>query len=373
MKQIFLISALLLLCMTSCKKDEQTQPVDLTRSQVGWAVGANHDGYASLLYTADGGATWERQGNSTLFAQTHLAYVYPYDEQMAFVGGYREDARIALFKTTDGGRTWVPKGENLGSGAIYGFTPISKTGLLACGSVVKNEKNYPAIFQSMDQGDTWSVIYTMDEEENRMLEAIITDYQGNIIALGGGGAGGGLNVYSSDAGKTWKKGIIGAADEVGGVIDASSSANAATLFAAGTEESLSINRSTDFGRTWTLVYTHFSLHMNGVHALNDREIWVAADDMGIYHSTDGGDHWQHEQFKTAGANSEGVSLNILMGVRFLANGQVGCMCGYTGDADHNISGVIIRTVNGGKDWSRQNIPACGGLRRIFFVSTNTRI
>ncbi len=69
---------------------------------VGWAVGAAVDGYGTIIYTADGGQTWVRQGSAEEIPPANLNGVAAIDTQNAWVAG----ADGVILRTTDAGQTW---------------------------------------------------------------------------------------------------------------------------------------------------------------------------------------------------------------------------------------------------------------------------
>ena len=81
----------------------------------GWAVGAGDSGYGTILYTADAGRSWTRQGSPSMVPDVRLKDVFAVDDQICWVGGEADTLRgtTVILYTKDGGATWSNQGSSL--------------------------------------------------------------------------------------------------------------------------------------------------------------------------------------------------------------------------------------------------------------------
>lgn len=127
-----------------------TTPEDIAR--IAWAVGnADTTGYASILKTTDGGATWLRQGiGQTTLRGIDLIDVHALDAQHAWAVGTKN----TIVHTTDGGATWMSVS-----------TPLTtELGLLSIdiinGTHIYVTGEQGTVVRSTNAGSTWSLCDT---------------------------------------------------------------------------------------------------------------------------------------------------------------------------------------------------------------------
>ena len=117
---------------------------------VGWAAGDNDSGYATILYTTNGGATWVRQGSTTDIADVSLGCVAAVDDNTAWAGGSTMQGYSTIYHTTNGGATWSRQGDPDTVGNVE-LVEIS-----ACNrDVVWIGGGKGVVLRTIDGGQTW--------------------------------------------------------------------------------------------------------------------------------------------------------------------------------------------------------------------------
>jgi photosystem II stability/assembly factor-like uncharacterized protein len=190
---IILASALFISACSST-----TTPVDSAR--IAWAVGncAPADtGYASILKTTDGGATWSRQGvGQASLLGIDLADVKAIDAQHVWAVG----TKSTIVHTTDGGATWM---------AVA--TPLtSQVGLLSIDIVngthiyVTGEKS--TVLRSTNAGATWSLCDTTGFD-GAMIQGVHAITADRVMICGGisvdNDVARGFNRITTNGGASW--------------------------------------------------------------------------------------------------------------------------------------------------------------------------
>jgi photosystem II stability/assembly factor-like uncharacterized protein len=111
MKQTLMKTAIVILIalMTGCGEDNDTT------KYTGWAIGANVEGYGTIIHTEDSGKTWVRQGDASSIPDVFIEDVSAVDAQHAWVvGDGAPEGNSTSFGTIlyseDGGKNWVRQG-----------------------------------------------------------------------------------------------------------------------------------------------------------------------------------------------------------------------------------------------------------------------
>lgn len=129
--------------------DTLFQGVTTTDGYHVWATGGNKDDYPTILYSADGGVSWTRQGTaeSDVARVDHIIGISAADNKKLWaVGGGTEVGNVVL-ATTDGGATWVMV-NNSGLGDGNEISAVDATTVWAA------MDNF--VQRSVDGGATWS-------------------------------------------------------------------------------------------------------------------------------------------------------------------------------------------------------------------------
>jgi len=164
--------------------------------RTGWAIGQDETGTAAIVHTADGGLTWEVQGDSATWTGSTGNDISAVDDQTAWaaLGSSITETNGEILHTIDGGATWasqtIPSGL---TGGIKGIKGLSRDEAWAAslGGV---------ILHTEDGGSTWNIVPN---------PTIPITQVNRIDAMGGDvwiadSAPGGAMVHTQDGGVTWR-------------------------------------------------------------------------------------------------------------------------------------------------------------------------
>jgi photosystem II stability/assembly factor-like uncharacterized protein len=154
--QAFLLLAIvsgMFLIPFGCKhKDNETEPAP-AKAKYAWVVG-NKDStdYGMILFTPDGGDTWQRQGEGSAALQGIDLYgVWAVDTSTVWAVG----SGNTVLKTTDGGISWV---------RITGLPTPATTAMLSISIAGSKDVwisgGHGTVLNSKDGGSTWTVFDT---------------------------------------------------------------------------------------------------------------------------------------------------------------------------------------------------------------------
>jgi photosystem II stability/assembly factor-like uncharacterized protein len=151
----------------------------------GWIVGSasRRDVVVDslLIYTDDGGASWQRQRVPTRRELIHLDFVG--DKRGWIVG-----ASGTILYTADGGETWTPQRSGTTATLYHVDFRTERTGWAV------GERS--TILRTIDGGETWSAVIV--PVRNTLLSVqFVDDNEGWIVGRGG------VILRSSDGGRTW--------------------------------------------------------------------------------------------------------------------------------------------------------------------------
>ena len=140
----------------------------------GWAVNSN----GHILFTADGGATWQRQHSTR---GIYLRCVGFANDQVGWVGTLSERER--LLHTTDGGATWLAV-EGLPAGppvAVCGLSVVDENVVYASGSNFTDKPT--GVLKTVDGGATWTA-KEMSEHATMLVDIFFRDEQHGFVVGG---------------------------------------------------------------------------------------------------------------------------------------------------------------------------------------------
>lgn len=151
----------------------------------GWVVGSiSRDDVvvdSLVLYTNDGGATWQRQRVPTKEELIHLDFVSDKRGWMVGDGG-------TILSTSDGGETWTPQNSNVKATLYHVDFRNDRIGW----AVGKQG----TILRTTDGGETWFTVEPL--VRNTLLSVqFVNENEGWIVGRGG------VILRSEDAGATW--------------------------------------------------------------------------------------------------------------------------------------------------------------------------
>ena len=123
--------------------------------RVGWAIGWDEKYTAAIAHTADGGLTWQAQGDLSAWTGVQGNDISAVDDQTAWAAlgsGGPGDASAAILHTTDGGATWVTQTIPVGlSGGMKSVKGLSRGEAWAASLT-------GTILHTIDGGNTWNVV-----------------------------------------------------------------------------------------------------------------------------------------------------------------------------------------------------------------------
>ncbi len=187
MKRLCLIIVSIFLMM-SCSDDISTSP-----GKIGWTIGHRPDRTAAILFTDNGGQSWEEQGDPTLWKGMDGEDISAVDEWTAWAAVGNE-GKGAILHTSDGGFTWkiqpFPEGVEDEVKGVKGLSRDVAWAVTLSGIVMRTG----------DGGETWTVIPHENvpiKQVNRM------DAKGEDIWIADFGNATSM-IHSPDFGKTWR-------------------------------------------------------------------------------------------------------------------------------------------------------------------------
>jgi len=278
----------------------------------GWFGG----GYGTIYHTTDGGETWEVQRKEEKVRDIRSLYFI--DSQRGWATG---ENGLIIF-TTDGGKNWnnyVILREKVDYDFIY-FDEDNTGWLLS--------PRY--LFKSTDGGIVWKGVDIPDSTDQLKDMAILDD--GYAYAVG-------LNaaiIKTTDEGSSWKY-VTSGTESGEDIVNIK-------FFDKNNWVRLNWNRkiqkTSDGGKNWTVISNNPFFSKNIIF-YNKELFWATAYDgfrSRIYHSTDGGKSWVvQKKFENV------VPKKILF-----INSKKGFIVGRY-NYRMNFRGVIIRTIDGGKN------------------------
>lgn len=236
----------------------------------GWAVGR----WGSVLHTADGGKTWEKQSSGVNYTLSSVSFV---DEK----NGWAVGDRGTILHTADGGKTW----EKQKSPVTYFLMGISFA-TKDQGWIVTERTN---ILHTEDGGKTWAVQF---KDQDFILKSVSFCDERNGWAVGEYG----FVYHTADGGKTWahQAGEFGFSEETGEVVGGHYlfdivAVNPKTAWVVGIDGHVA--KTVDAGKTWRKQMTGVpKTHLFGV-SVGEKGVLIAGDGV-LLRTTDGGATWQ---------------------------------------------------------------------------------
>ncbi len=310
----------------------------------GWAAGRAAGGYGTLLYTANGGADWSRQGDTNTLANADLNGVAAVDAQTAWAVGVNAGGYSAIYLTTNAGLTWLRQGSRETVGDFY----LDK--VVTCGrDVVWASGADGVVLRTADGGRTW---------QNRSPTGF-TNYLQGLTALDADHAwaaghkqdGYAPILHTTNGGLTWVRQSGGDATNMDNILGIAA-ADALRLWAVGfhgVSEGMVIG-STDGGATWQTQYNAL-YHANELSVVDASRVFVAIDSY-VVGTRDGGRSWRQ-----VGTLSTAYAT---MGICCPDGSNVWAV------SDNWGGGFIYRFPAGGDEWIEQT-PA-GGVAGLSFIS-----
>lgn len=352
---MILVGSALILSISAiygCKKDDKEDPpVPVPQETHGWISGGIANGFGTILYTNDG-ETWIRQGDSTTIPEAAIDNVFAYDKNLVWAVGANANGYGTILKTTNGGLSWSRQGAkgNIPYTDFSGVRAISKDIAWAVGDSA-------VIMKTSDGGATWvrqaeglfpsanyQAIASRDAEHIWVVGSINNDSTSLII-------------FSGDGGNTWERqaeAIVQPDDLY--ILD---------VHAYDDDNVWTVGRNAVFitsngGTSW--MRKDGPLHgydNNGICVLGATKAIVAADYCNIGLTTNQGDTWNDLNITCTALYG-----NYILGITALDENNIWAV---NANGDPNEMGSIFRSTDGGNTWKKLICPFNVNFRRISFA------
>jgi len=260
---------------------------------IGWSVGFN----GFIIKTTNGGDTWFSQSNTSITKRT-LYGVCGTDVNTIYIVGSTD----AIIKSTDGGTSWTPIPQIFSNATNYRdvFFPVTDSGLI--GFVVGDRSR---IAKTIDGGSTWLQVNN---------------------------PGGTVQFWSIQFNPSFQVGVAcGASSQVW--------------------------RSTDHGNTWQpiTVFPSSSIIFYSVRFASNNVAYLSGSNGNIYKSTDAGLTWNAAGYRFTESSLDDICF---------ADNNNGYVVG---------TNFLARTTNGGVTFQIQDSPFSGDINEVVVPSPNTAI
>lgn len=303
--------------------------INMATTEKGWAIGSQDDKFHYILFSHDGGHSWQDRTPPILIPfefQRNIDNIIAhfYDENTAWVlidntKDDLDDSNYLVWKTEDSGLTWIPSDPlPFPLGQFYispgGFSFINPVwGWLLVQTELSHMHDFSYLFSTRDGGATWKLI---NRPGNSMIEVYLNtdmsfanENDGWVTKDGLGGGLGPMIEQTRDGGKTWE-----------------------TIYLphpGGTDLNEELLGCLTSHPTFTSIQTGLVLAKCN-HYIEDSGFDLENPDTYIYATSDWGESWQAAALPSP--------VDELIFIDFLTGFALG--------KDH------YRTNNGGADWTR---------------------
>ncbi len=309
----------------------------------GWAVGNSSDGYGTILYTADSGGTWVRQG-AGMIADGDVGGICALDPSTAWAVGSAVNGYCAIYRTTDAGQSWTRMGSplSLPNADLFKVNALDARQLWAVG--------FGVILHTGDAGATW-VNQTPAGFDGLLFQGVFTPDGTNVWATGDTKDGYATILKSTDAGQSWVRQSGGSVTNVDHLLSVAATDGNHAWAVGGLGNN--ILKTSDGGANWQMMDQGGGMDANELAVVTFNDVWVALDGA-VKWTHDGGQSWGTH---TTPLYTLGIAVTDTTNAWAVAQG-------YTG------KGTIYHTSDGGTNWEEQTVtggpPA--GLRIVSFAS-----
>jgi len=317
---------------TATFQDEQTlptlvanQPVTITQITMfdvenGWAIGHQSDSGERILYTQDGGFSWDERtpplsGSLIEFPTDLQVWAYFYDNQTAWAIFSAQPQPTAIsapvvWHTSNAGQTWQASEGLPVTGEESFFIPENfsfidpDTGWLLVHIDAGMSHDYSSLFSTTDGGKTWQRIIDPFKEGLQSLQntglGFADSNLGWVTKDNLGILPGAFLEQTTDGGLSWEDIFLPAPDEFDWFNEISQCATSNPIFFESAKAVVLVNCRTFNEQAFTYAYT-FSIEDEAWQAVSlptsveslfflDRDNgWALGRD--LYQSTDGGLSW----------------------------------------------------------------------------------
>lgn len=320
--------------------EEDLKSLAFVNEKIGWAVGNG----GVIIHTENGGKNWIKQGNIT--AALHIVFLV--NEKEGWVGG----SKGTLLHTKDGGKNWDKEDIKVWADMAGLFFKDVNTGWVLSGG---------RVFRTTDGGKSWdsSELPPISLPGRGFERPVFHGWEGSVFFLnenkGFVTIGLPYIFYTEDGGKTWQATKVSNTVERIAFIDEKNGCMAGK----------SILCTEDGGKTWTErlgLKPDYStgLSLWGLSFVDQATGWAVGKDgyIGgngeIFKTEDGGKSWQ---IKSRGFNSA-----------YFLDSKMGWDLQY----DKSGRASIVKTEDGGKSWKVQKVFAAESVDiKYFFFNSET--
>jgi len=315
-----------------CKKQNNEPEPAPVKKKYAWVVGdKDSTNYGTILFTPDGGDTWQRQGEgSPALLGVSLNNVWAVDTNTVWAVG----SDNCILKTIDGGKTWT----RIPLPNMRSVTDLSSISMVGSGDIWISGGN-GTVLNSKDGGNTWTV-FDSNFFHNGLMQGIHAVDPNTAYVAGGVGTKGFI-ARTTDGGHKWDS-IVPAnnynRNEWIGII--SSGADHIIIYGGRSHYII----SADGGQSWrndSVPDTGGTggADINCLTMLDAQTWWGAFDYDGIFITADGGTSWTKQ-------SSAGPGGMWLFGIDYYDRN----LAIIVAQSSMSFTGKILKTSDGGRLW-----------------------
>ncbi len=331
----FTIVMTILIVTNSCSKKEDKNP-PVVKKKYAWVAGMEDStGYGLILYSADAGETWVRQGEGLAPLQgINVGDIWAVDEDVVWAIG----SNNAILRSQNGGAGWIQiqAPPHDGNPNLMAISIVNNTNIWISGSG-------GTVYNSSDGGNTWTLFDTTFFH-NGGMQGIWAITPEKVYVVGGIGGMSrserGFIGYTLNGGATWDS--VFPADDYNRNewIGVTSAGNTIVVYGGKSHYMVSTNGGT--------IWKNDSIHVSGggggadinhLIMLNQQTWWGALDEGHICLTMDGGSTWTSQHTGQGGYYLVGIDA---------WDSQLALVVGTSEQVPKNVP--IIKTSNGGTQW-----------------------
>ena len=317
---------------------------------VGFATAFNNQNYGGLIKTVDGGSSWYLVFFDGLATPDKFLFTSP---DSGFAYGPAVYYQDVIFQTTDQGETWTE---------IGGYPWHLNSMLFTEDDIGIMFGNQSRIYRSFDVGQTWQDEYASFFNSTFFAAEIVND---SVILAGGALAGGGIPsgriIRSQDGGWHWSL-VAGSSGYIVDIDFVDEEVGYALT------DAVSFYKTMNGGKNWSEEFLGFGEY-NSMCFLNRDTGFISGSiymNEGILKTTDGGVTWD----TIAPGHLQNIYGNIY-DIDF-ASPTVGYMTGEIWGTGGMWPGDVMKTVDGGDNWFSLGLDIeCNDMKDIEIIDENT--
>jgi len=347
---LFSIVMVMMIIIISCKKNED-DPVPTERKKYAWVAGdEDSTEYGMILYSADAGETWVRQGEGSAALQgIAVEDIWAVDENNVWATA----SDNVILRTKDGGQTWtrIPAPDYYPNNELMSISIVNETNIWISGGK-------GVVYNSTDDGNIWAMFDTNFFHCDG-LQGIYAISPEKVYVVGGIGTGTirGFIAYTLNGGVSWDSVFPANNYNKWEWIGVTSSENTIVVYGGKSHYMV----STDGGTTWKNDSVPGAggggakADINHLIMLNSQTWWGAMDMGHICFTKDGGTNW------TIQKTDQGYYFMVGLDAW---DSQLALAVGFSSGLPKGVP--IVKTTNGGADWEVKKIYN-SNLNKISFI------